>query len=206
VLLNQEQSNLAREAAGVARDLISGFYALRTALDVAGLRDAQNLIRSTRSRPQPALDSVGKLKRRNGAQHEYSRMHYLKRLHESPQIAEGIERSWLAAGILQLGELLAKGNYFDRSPELELFRHLRNGVAHGNVFSILASAKLDEKPAHNRSIHRENPAMSSLEITHRVNGTTVLFEFMDRADVLNLFFFVGAHLSLLANDDKAVGG
>lgn len=202
--LTAEQAASARSAADLSRELVSGYYTLLAALAVASLKDVNSLMRSTRARPLATLAPVGELRRRNGARYEYSRQYYLARLQDRPEATEAIERSWLTAVILQLGELFAQNSYFDRTPELELFRHLRNAVAHGNIFKIAPSADLDLKPAHNGRMLAEQKGCSPLTITRALNGKPVLFEFVDRADVLDLVVWIGHYLERLATEAYAV--
>src|SRR5688500_4961338 len=76
----------------------------------------------------------------------YHLPHYLaiagQRGHE-----EQFERVWLAGALLTLGDALSTHAYFDRAPILEMVRHLRNAVAHGNRFDIRSPKQLAQHPA-----------------------------------------------------------
>lgn len=50
-------------------------------------------------------------------------------------------QSWLELSILHVGHQLAANSYFDRAPVLKFFRHIRNGVAHGNKMNVLPVKK-----------------------------------------------------------------
>lgn len=50
-------------------------------------------------------------------------------------------QSWLELSILHVGHQLAANSYFDRAPVLKFFRHIRNGVAHGNRMNVLPVKK-----------------------------------------------------------------
>jgi hypothetical protein len=65
-------------------------------------------------------------------------------------MVDELARVWLVGALLTVGDALARHHYFDRAPELELLRHLRNGVADGNVFNIDNPDTLAKFPAHNR--------------------------------------------------------
>jgi hypothetical protein len=39
-----------------------------------------------------------------------------------------LDRVWLVEALLALGDALKQHGYFDHAPELELLRHLRNGM------------------------------------------------------------------------------
>lgn len=101
-----------------------------------------------------------------------------------------LPRVWPAGSLLAVGDALARNDYFDRAPVLELVRHLRNGIAHGNSFRI---TNLD-RPAHNRDAGYSGPNTSIFEITAAHDGQPVLFDFIGAGDVLDLLYCVGNHL------------
>lgn len=84
-----------------------------------------------------------------------------------------------------VGDELSKNGYFDKSPELELFRHLRNGISHGNTFNLLNGEP--RRPA----------TFKGFEITSALHGQGVLFGFMSTGDLFDLFDHVKAHLRSL---------
>jgi len=73
--------------------------------------------------------------------------------------------------------------------------HLRNGIAHGNRFTITTTGKrrLANYPAHNRHAAVRGKG-AVFEITPEMNGS-VLFDFMAPADVIDLLQSVEIHLS-----------
>ena len=81
-----------------------------------------------------------------------------------------------------LGEELSKNGYFDKSPELEFFRHLRNGISHGNTFNLLNGEP--QRPAR----------FTQFEIMPSLHGQPVLFEFISTGDLFDLFDHVKRHL------------
>lgn len=86
---------------------------------------------------------------------------------------------------LWIGDQLSKNNYFDKTPELEFFRHLRNGMSHGNVFNFQHGEP--RRPAH----------FKSFMITNALQGQPVLFEYISTGDLFDLLDHVKAHLRTL---------
>jgi hypothetical protein len=113
-------------------------------------------------------------------------------------ISEEFPRIWLTGSLLRIGDALKANRYFDHAPVLELVRHLRNGVAHGNSFDIRYPDELTTYPAHNRDAAFHTDTI--FEITPPLNGATVLFEFMDAGDVLDLLSSVASHLDELVRE------
>jgi hypothetical protein len=90
---------------------------------------------------------------------------------------------------------LAAEDYFDRAPVLEMVRHLRNGIAHGNEFTLRNPKELALWPAHTREASCQ--AANPFEITAELDGHAVLFDFMAPGDVLDLLISVGTYLTSL---------
>lgn len=84
-----------------------------------------------------------------------------------------------------VGDELSNNGYFDKTPELEFFRHLRNGISHGNKFSF----KNDEPT--------RLAKFKGFEITKVIQGKTVLFEFISTGDLFDLFDHIKTHLRAL---------
>jgi hypothetical protein len=140
---------------------------------------------------------VGRVPGKNGHQHEYHLAHFLG-------VSAGtdeFDRVYLSGALITLGDALAAHSYFDHAPELELVRHLRNGVAHGNRFNITGAGRsqLAKWPAHNRLAWAKAP--TDFEVTPTLNGTEVLWSFMEPGDVLSLFQGVGLYLIRMGNGD-----
>ena len=76
-----------------------------------------------------------------------------------------------------------QSGYFDRAPELELLRHLRNGVAQGNSFRIDNPKKLTKFPAHNLLAWAKSDSKAVFEITPSLHDQPVLFDFMGPGDI-----------------------
>jgi hypothetical protein len=102
---------------------------------------------------------------------------------------------------LAVGDALAAHGYFDRAPELELLGHLRNGVAHGNVFRIDNPKSLTKYPAHNRLAWVRGDLKTEFEVVAGLDGQPVLFSFMCPGDALDLLMSVGLYLIRMGNGD-----
>ena len=106
----------------------------------------------------------------------------------------------LTGSLLAVGDALKDNGYFDHAPELELVRHLRNGVAHGNHFDIRYPDELTKYPAHNRDGWFRHTVF---EITPELDGKPVLFDFMEAGDVLDLLFSVASHLDEIGRGESS---
>jgi hypothetical protein len=84
-----------------------------------------------------------------------------------------------------VGDELSRNGYFDKSSELEFFRHLRNGISHGNTFNLLNGEP--RRPA----------KFKGFEITQALHGQPLLFEFISSGDLFDLFDHVKTHLRSL---------
>jgi hypothetical protein len=116
-------------------------------------------------------------------------------------IREQFPRIWLTGALLAVGDALKESGYFDRAPELELVRYLRNGVAHGNRFEIRYPDQLTKYPAHNRdAAFRTN---TIFEITPALDDQPVLFDFMEAGDVLDLLHSVALHLDRIGRGESS---
>jgi hypothetical protein len=80
-----------------------------------------------------------------------------------------------------------------------MVRHLRNGIAHGNRFTLRNPDELKLWPAHTRDAACRFSA--PFEITPELEGTAVLFDFMGPGDVLDLLISVSTYLCEF-NDSK----
>jgi hypothetical protein len=87
--------------------------------------------------------------------------------------------------ILNIGDELSRNGYFDKTPELEFFRHLRNGLAHGNTFHF--SRNEPSRPA----------AFRGRSISRSLDGQQVVFGFVLPGDVLDLIDHLERHLATI---------
>ena len=132
-----------------------------------------------------------RLSTRDGSRYEFNLKHYLELAREDVIAAE-FDRSFAAGALLALGDALAAHGYFDRAPELELVRHLRNAVAHGNRFEIRNPTELQTHPANNADAWGRSGSV--LEITPNSQGRVVLFDFLAPGDVVGVLRSVEDHL------------
>jgi hypothetical protein len=102
---------------------------------------------------------------------------------------------------LAIGDALKPHGYFNRAPELELLRHLRNGVAHGNTFRIDNLKDLEKFPAHNRLAWIRGDNKTEFEITPNLQNQPVLFDFMGPGDILDLLISASNYLERMGNGD-----
>jgi len=141
---------------------------------------------------------VGYVFRNDGTRQIFHFTHYLAQAVD-PDMVDDLARIWLAGALLRIGDALARHQYFDHAPELELLRHLRNGVAHANLFDIRHPNSL--RPAHNRDAWIRSDTNAVFEITPNLQGQPVLFDFMGPGDVLDLISSVGLYLIRMGNGD-----
>jgi len=88
----------------------------------------------------------------------------------------------LSTILLSVGHELKKHHYFDKTPELEFFRHLRNGISHGNKFDFKHGEP--RRPA----------KFKNFEIASSLQGEDVLFKFIKPGDLFELFDHIKKHL------------
>jgi hypothetical protein len=188
----------AFDAGQLAERLAQGYYAHLAAISVAADPRADQLV------PQILPGHhvpIGTVKRKDGTEHAFDFKHFLRLARTDAVISCELERVWLAGSLLRLGDILTQNHYFDRAPELELVRHLRNGIAHGNHFRIDDPSKLAKFPAHNRYAWVRSDTKAVFEITASVQGQPVLFDYLGAGDVLDVLMSVGLYLVRMGNGD-----
>jgi hypothetical protein len=188
--------NPQRIAVGrMAQRLASGYYAFLVAHLVAVNPKSINSLP-----PAKVLgdDPTGEIKRKDGSFHTLNLRFYLDLLREDQSLQGHFLRTWAMGAVLTLGDELAKPEhgYFDHAPILELVYHLRNGIAHGNLFKITESGKkrLEKHEAHNRYAAVKSPLGTVYEITPNSKGP-ILFDYIGAADVIDLLQSIEVHLS-----------
>jgi hypothetical protein len=188
----------AFNAGQLAERLAQGYYAHLSAISVAADPRAVHL-------SPPILPGhlvpIGTVKRKDGTTHAFHFTHYLNLAGTDALLTDELERVWLAGSLVRVGDVLSKHNYFDRAPELELVRHLRNGIAHGNRFRIDNPASLAKFPAHNRDAWVKSDTNAVFEISMSLQGQRVLFDYMGAGDVLDVLMSVGIYLIRMGNGD-----
>jgi hypothetical protein len=190
--MNTNQAAL--DVAKLARNMAEGYTAHIVAIRVAPRVSHQAFVQLIADYPSDfAL-------RKDGTKRSFDTQDALGSAVANQAIAAELPRVWLAGSLLAVGDALEDNSYFDRAPELELVRHLRNGIAHGNRFDIRHPDKLTKYPAHNRdAAFRTN---TIFEITPALNGRPVLFDFMGAGDVLDLLSSVGLHLDRIGRGER----
>jgi hypothetical protein len=184
-LLNLDAFRTAR----LAHRLGGGHYVHSTIIEVAAGVDRSQSINWNITR---------EVVRKDGTKHIFSFDHYLREAFDNSRTKDDLERVWLTGGLIALADALHQSGYFDRAPHLELVRHLRNGVCHGNRFRIDRPNNLARHPAHNFFASVRSPAGTSFEIIAATHGKTVMFDFMGPADFIDLFLSVEVHLFSLS--------
>jgi hypothetical protein len=190
------ENRAALEAGLLANRMAQGHYVHSAAIWIASRPRAIELLPPVQpGHPAP----IGHVLRNDGTSHVFDFEHYLTQTRTNPSIAQDFNRIWLIGAYIQLGDALAQSRYFDRVPELELIRHIRNGIAHGNRFRIDNLDSLTKRPAHNRfaSVRAGAP----LDIVPSVHGKEVLFSFAGPADLLDLLMSAEVHLVRLGLGD-----
>jgi hypothetical protein len=179
-LVRRVVNQAALEVGLLAFRMAEGHYAHTAAMSVASHPRARELAPPLRNGAQvPTGEVVGK----DGTSHHiFDFNHYLDQARADPCIARELDRVWLGGAYLVVGDALEQSHYFDRVPELEIIRHVRNGIAHGNRFDIRNPWRLAEYSAHNRLAHLGTGKL--LEVTPSLNGTPVLFDFARPAEML----------------------
>jgi hypothetical protein len=118
----------------MASQMAQSYYAHRAAITVARDPRANSLI-AAEVRGGQAVP-VGDVTRKDGTGHVYDIHHYLEYARTNATILNNLERVWIVGSLIAVGDALAQHDYLNRVPLLELVRHIRNGVAHGNRFDI----------------------------------------------------------------------
>lgn len=126
---------------------------------------------------------IGRLTRAEDG-HEMIVYHYRHYLAEAtkPGVDADHARVFLGGALMTLGDALKHNGYFDHHPELEMIKHMRNAVGHGNKFDIRNPEALTRYPAHT---HRDTPdGTLRLELTEALHGTPFMFDFMEEYEVV----------------------
>ena len=181
----------------MAHRLAEGYYTHLAVIQVAKEPRAVAL--------SPAVESgqlvpVFRIPHKDGTRHEFHFTRHLDQARSNPEMIADLDRVWLVGALLTLGDALGKHKYFDHAPELELVRHLRNGVAHGNIFRIKLE-HLAKRPAHNRLALVRSDSKAEFEISPALQNRPVLFDFMGPGDILHLLMSVSLYLIRMGNGD-----
>lgn len=192
------QANPEAFAVGLlAQDLAFSYYAHTAAIRVSRDPRAQELVPEVEHGQEVA---IGRVRQKDGGDHVF---HFPWALGSAQaENPDTFERAFLSGALLTLGDALKRRGYFDQAPELQLVRHLRNGVAHGNRFNIDKHGRqaLAQYPAHNRLAWSKSETVI-FEVTPGLHGQEVLWAFMDPGDVVTLLQAVGVYLVRMGNGD-----
>jgi hypothetical protein len=192
----------AWEIGRLAQRLVEGYYTHMSALHVAA--DPRAAAFAPLIEPGQTVP-VLRVPRDDGTHHTFHFSHFLDQIKE-PHFAEDFNRAWLASSLLRIGDELGAAHYFNQAPEVqpeaELVRHLRNGIAHGNEFSMRGDV-VDSKtgllklPAHNRR-YMKVLSMREYVVDTSSNGGKVLFDYGGPAAILDILVTLGWHLTRTA--------
>jgi hypothetical protein len=92
---------------------------------------------------------------------------------------------YLLTLISMAGDQLRRNDYFDKTPELEFMRHLRNALSHGNKFHFLGGEP--HRPA----------SFQGYSLDASMHGQPVFFDYILPGDVLELMEHIERHLRQL---------
>jgi hypothetical protein len=189
-------SSPLEEAIDLGHRLITlayGYYSHAAAID---LSFNKKVLRTLASSGVIGWDSAGIAKKKNGESHKFLKTAWLEHDGFTEHIYNDLHRIWLLGALIYSGDKLETYGYFDRSPCLELIRHLRNAAAHNNRFRITkAGARgLEKYPAHTRDGPRGYPTNSVFEITPALDGTLLMWDFMESGDILDAIISAGRYL------------
>ena len=191
-IVNQEAWDISQ----MAQRMSDGYFMHLAVIQVA--TDPRAVVLSPNVEPGQMVP-VAYVHRKDGTRHVFHFTHYLAEAGKNPAMVDDLDRVWLAGALLAIGDALKRCGYFDRAPELELLRHLRNGVAHGNSFRIDKPKELAKFPAHNRLASVRSDRKAVFEITQSLQNQPVLFDFMGPGDVLDVLMSVAIYLNRMAS-------
>lgn len=183
--------------------MAQGYYAHSAAIEIAHGSHARALASET-----PLGQISSHVIRKDGTQHTFDLPHYLGQAHTNPEIVDELSRVWLVGSLLTVGDAVSnltpqKRQTLKNVPIFELLYHLRNGVAHGNVFNFTKDGvnRLNTNPAHNKTAGVKSQTGAEFEIVAGSHGKPalhakpVLFDFMGPGDVLDLLHSVEIYLT-----------
>ena len=195
----KKRYHAATEIGLLTSKLAQGYFAYSAAMIIS--TDARAIELAPKIEPGQIVP-VGRVKHINGGEHTYDFLYYLNWAKTEKVITDELARIWFSGTLLRIGDLLAQNNYFDRAPELELIRHLRNGIAHGNRFRIDNPDKLKKFPAFYRTSSTD-PNTIKFKIGEHLIGQEVLFDFITPADLVTMLQSLGNYLTKIGDEEGA---
>lgn len=181
----------AQDVGRLARRLTTGLRVYAAALELVRDPRLRDLTPSENPLGHPP---AGLAQRKDGTLSTYDWLHHLNVAKDDPDMETELDRAWLVSARIVLGDRQASEDYFDHAPLLEMVRHPRNGVVHGNRFEIRDPRALLERPAHTRNTACPSQTGATFEITPNLHGTHALFDFVGPSDVLDVLISVGTLL------------
>lgn len=179
----------AEETGRLASLLRFGLYAHTAVVELGRHPHATSLALRTAGDGESPVGSVAC---KDGSSRPFDLKYALDLVGSEPALRDELDRAWCVSSLILLGDRLAMENYYDRAPVLEMVRHLRNGIAHGNRFTLRNPSELSTWPAHMRDAACRSS--ETFEITPDLDGSAVLFDYMGPGDVLDLLISVSTHL------------
>ena len=141
------------------------------------------------------INSTGEIPRLNDQGWQYGKILWLRAKDFNAELADDFAAVWIAGVIIKIGDLLAQHEYFDRHPLLEMIRHMRNAIAHGNRFRIDSEEKLKKYPANNIGAKMNGWNHGTLyEITYGLNGKQFMGSYMLDGNILDILLSCGFYL------------
>ncbi len=115
-------------------DRLKGNYALSAiGLALTVNENAEDLMRQA---GVSVGDSIRVSRSKGYGKYELAIAPYVKGVETAHEQQKAMVQSWLELSILHVGHQLHSNKYFDKAPVLVFFRHIRNGVAHGNRMNV----------------------------------------------------------------------
>lgn len=114
--------------------------------------------------------------RKGGAEYTALDLHAsVARIRGNPQFNLDYIGAFLMATVSLVADRLAINSYFNKTPELEFLRHVRNAISHGNKFHFL------------RGEPRRPACFEAFALSTDLEGSVLFWDFMMPGDVLALF-------------------
>ncbi|MGE3692112.1 MAG: hypothetical protein AB7F98_12115 [Novosphingobium sp.] len=179
-----EHERKLHETAKLAEDLVAGLLGFDAALT---LLDDDRVLQLVPPRKPGKLVPEGKLAHLDSEHgHNYHFLFYLDHIRKEPNRTL-TKRLWASNSLIRIGDQLSRYNYFDRHPNLELVRHLRNAVAHGERITIDKPQVLSRFPAHLTA------GLCHWEITPALHDQS-LYSFVSAGDICSIIQAIGIFL------------
>jgi hypothetical protein len=182
----------AVEVAALAQRMVKQYFSHHAAMQIARDKRSDLLMPPVEA---GQMVSLFRIPRDDGNAMIVHFPHHLQASRE-PDVQKDFDKVWLVGALLTVGDALGAHGYFGHTPEAEIIRHLRNGVAHGNKFNF----KTTVKDATGRLKHPANTARYPTqaivrEVETNLEGTEVLFAWGGPLAIVDCLRVLGVHLS-----------